>query len=144
MSKDPAFQHGGRDSQGLKSRCSVEKCFGRIKIVRAGWNKSKCWVFQNKMKQASKVTIYTLHPAASHTYRVKYYLVTLIMQMPLFCTDSCVITSKLKVKVYLFVTSSLHCTEVTVKIPLSPHSCACSGTLREDLIWPIHPTGLEN
>ena len=34
----------------------------------------------------------------------------------------------------------LHCNEVTVKIPSSPHSGACLGTLRENLAWPIDLT----
>ena len=36
------------------------------------------------------------------------------------------------------VGSHLHRDEVTVKIPKSPHSGACSGSLRENLAWLMH------
>ena len=48
-----------------------------------------------------------------------------------------------KFKVYLLVSQvglHEHCNEVTVKIPKSSHSGACSGTLRENLPWSIYLT----
>jgi len=33
-----------------------------------------------------------------------------------------------------------HCNEAPIKIPSSPHSSACSGTLRENLARPMHLT----